>query len=163
MNILIFNWRDPKNPKSGGAELVTMEHARRWAKKGNTTTWFTSSFVGGLQEEVIEGVKFIRRGNEYTVFIHAFMWYVASIQKFDIVIDEIHGLPFFTPLYVRVPKVAFIHELALEIWDHMYPFPVNIIGRFTEQMYFYLYKKIPFWTDAKSVLEELVHMGVPRG
>ena len=36
MNILILNWRDPKNPKSGGAEQVTMEHAKAWVKKALT-------------------------------------------------------------------------------------------------------------------------------
>ena len=54
-----------------------------------------------------------------------------------IVIDEIHGLPFFTTLYVKKPKIAFIHEVANEIWDYMYPFPINILGKFIEPLYFY--------------------------
>src|SRR5258708_698157 len=122
MNILILNWRDPKNPQSGGAEIVTMEHAKRWVEKGNSVTWFTSSFISADERETLHGVQIIRQGNQYTVFFHALAWYISLTQKFDIVVDEIHGLPFFTPLYVREPKIAFIHEVALQIWDYMYPF-----------------------------------------
>ena len=53
MNILILNWRDTKNPKSGGAEIVTMEHAKRWIKKGYDVTWLTSKFNKSLETEEI--------------------------------------------------------------------------------------------------------------
>ncbi len=40
MRILILNWRDSKNPKSGGAEIVTLEHAKGWVINGHEVTWF---------------------------------------------------------------------------------------------------------------------------
>src|ERR1035437_3814135 len=115
MNILILNWRDPKNPKSGGAEIVTLEHAKAWIAGGNAVTWFTSEFKGSKREETVEGVKIVRRGNILTVFLYAPIFYLFLKQKFDLVVDEIHGIPFFTPLYVGKPKIAFIHEVAGEI------------------------------------------------
>ena len=42
MKILIFSWRDIKNPFSGGAEVFTYEHAKRWIKEGHEVIWFTS-------------------------------------------------------------------------------------------------------------------------
>src|SRR6185312_6565233 len=127
MNVLILNWRDPKNPKSGGAELVTQEHAKAWVKAGHSVIWFTSCFKGAKNEEMIDGVKVIRRGNALSVYLLAPFFYFFSKNKFDVVIDEIHGIPFFTPLYVKkARKTAFIHEVAGEIWDYMYSFPVNI-------------------------------------
>src|SRR5581483_2781189 len=162
MRILILNWRDIKNPKSGGAEVVTMAHAKAWAKKGNDVTWFTSSFLGGLKKETIDGVKIVRQGNAFTVYLRAPLFYLFSNTKFDLVIDEIHGLPFFTPLYVRKPKVVLIHEVAKEIWDYMYPFPVNVIGRFLETFYFKFYKNVLFWTDAASTIDDLEALGIPR-
>ena len=111
MNILILNWRDPKNPKSGGAEIVTLEHAKAWIKSGNTVTWFTSKFSGAKNEEKIDGVNIVRRGNFITVYLLAPFFYLSRQSSreggFDLVIDEIHGLPFFTPLYVRKPKIRF--------------------------------------------------------
>ena len=163
MNILILNWRDPKNPKVGGAELVTMEHARAWTKAGHQVTWFTSLFAGARKEETVDGVQIVRRGSPITVLLLAPFFYFLSGKKYDVVIDEIHGLPFFTPLYVhKSRKIAFIHEVAGEIWDYMYPFPVNMLGKFLESFYFSFYKRVPFWTDAPSTIEDLVKHGIPR-
>ncbi|HVZ58658.1 MAG TPA: glycosyltransferase family 1 protein, partial [Patescibacteria group bacterium] len=98
MNILILNWRDPKNPKSGGAEIVTMEHAKFWVKNGHSVTWFTSCFAGSSNKENIDGISIVRRGNSFTTYLYAPFFYLLHRQDFDIVIDEIHGIPFFTPL-----------------------------------------------------------------
>lgn len=166
MNILILNWRDPKNPKSGGAEIVTMEHAKAWAAGGHNVTWFTSKFENSKEQETISGVNIVRRGNFLTVFLYAPFFYLSrrsfSGGGFDVVIDEIHGLPFFTPLFVRKPKIAFIHEVADEIWDYMYPFPINKIGKLIEPLYFKLYGQIKFWTDAYSTIDDLVKKGIKR-
>lgn len=162
MRILIFNWRDPKNPRSGGAEIVTFEHAKSWIKAGNEVYWYTSEFKNSLKKEVVKGVVFIRQGNALTVYLFAPLFYLFSKIEFDLVIDEIHGLPFFTPLYVKKPKIAFIHEVAEEIWDYMYPFPINKIGRFIESFYFKVYKKVVFWTDANSTIDDLVKFGIRR-
>lgn len=162
MKILIFNWRDPKNPKSGGAEYVTKEHANYWVKKGNKVTWFCSLFPGSKREEYIDGIKYVRRGNSFTVYLIAPFYYLVNRKKIDFIVDEIHGLPFFTPLYSRKPKVAFIHEVAGEIWDSMYPFPINNIGKFFEYLYFKVYRHIYFWTDANSTVDELVSNGINK-
>lgn len=162
MNILILNWRDPKNPKSGGAEQVTIEHARRWAEAGHSVTWFTSYFPNAAKKEIIDGILIVRRGGEHTVHLLAPFFYFFSGIPFDIVIDEIHGIPFFTPLYVRKPKIAFIHEVAGEIWDYMYPFPLNIVGKLAERISFLFYKHVSFWTDARSTISDLVRFGIER-
>lgn len=162
MNILILNWRDPKNPKSGGAEIVTIEHAKAWVKRGHNVTWFTSKFENSSKTEKIDGVNIVRRGSFLTVFLYAPFYYLFSGNKFDLVIDEIHGLPFFTPIFARIPKIAFIHEVADEIWDYMFPFPVNKIGKIIEPLYFRLYKNIKFWTDANSTIDDLVKKGIKR-
>lgn len=162
MNILILNWRDPKNPNSGGAEIVTMEHAKAWVRVGHKVIWFTSKFKGSKTREVIDGVNVVRHGNALAVYLLAPLFYLFSKQKFDLVIDEIHGLPFFTPLYVRKPKIAFIHEVAGEIWDYMFTFPLNKLGKFMESLYFQLYKNVKFWTDADSTIDDLVNKGIKR-
>lgn len=162
MNILIFNWRDPKNPQAGGAEIVTMEHAKSWVVAGHTVTWFTSSFPGAARQETVDGVDFVRRGTVLTVHVLAPFYYFFAKQRFDVVIDEIHGFPFFTPLYVRVPIVAFIHEVADEIWEYMGFFPLNKIGRWIEKACLRLYARVPFWTDAASTVDDLVEAGISK-
>ena len=162
MNILVLNWRDTKNPKSGGAEIVTLQHAKAWVKSGHRVTWFTSEFKGAKAKEVLDGVNIVRRGNFISVYFYAIVFYLFSEKKFDVVVDEIHGIPFFTPIFVRKPKIAFIHEVADEIWDYMYPFPINKIGKFIEPLYFYLYRNTKFWTDAQSTISDLEVYGIKK-
>ena len=40
------------------------------------------------------------------------LFYLSRKNNYDVVVDEIHGLPYFTPLYVKEPIIAFIHEVA---------------------------------------------------
>jgi len=164
MKILILNWRDLSNPNAGGAEVVTHQHAKAWIKAGHEVFWISSSFPGYRKEEIIDGVHFIRGGREFLgVHLFAFFTYFKKfINRIDLVIDEFHGIPFFTPLYVKEKKIAFIHEVAGEIWDKMYFFPINIIGKFLEKFYFRLYKNVKFWIDAPSVAFDLLKMGIPK-
>src|SRR4051794_38018360 len=99
MTILILNWKDIRNPSSGGAEIVTHEHAKRWAKKGHKVIWLCSSFKGLKKQETYDGINFYRFGNIYTIYFFAPFFYLLSGINFDKVLDEVHGIPFLTPLY----------------------------------------------------------------
>jgi glycosyltransferase involved in cell wall biosynthesis len=75
--------------------------------------------------------------------------------------DEIHGLPFLSPLWAwSSKKLAYIHEVAQEIWDEMLPFPINILGKLYERAYFLFYKNIPFLTGSNSTKADLIHYGI---
>ncbi len=168
MNILILNWRDIKNPKSGGAEILTHEIAKRWIKKGHQVTLFSAMFENGPSEEVIDGVNFIRSGHPdvrslfSSVQFQAFLYYQKNKGKFDAVVDEIHGFPFFTPWYVKEKKVVLICEVANELWTEMFG-PLGILGRLVEWFYFrFVYTNIPYLTISNSTKDELLKEGVRR-
>lgn len=166
MNILILNWRDIRNPNSGGAEILTQEMAKRWVLWGHEVTQFSSYFEGAKPEEIIDGVKFIRKGNPdarsllNSVHFLAFLFFLKHKSSFDVVMDEIHGIPFFTPLYVVNKKVALICEVAGKIWDANFSFPFNILGKVVESNYFRFYKNIPFLTISPSTEKDLIRLGV---
>lgn len=170
MNVLIFSWRGPKHPHEGGAEYSSHEHAKGWVKAGHSVTLFTSSFKGAKNEEYIDGVQIIRRGNQiFGVHLQAVIWYLFSSHfKFDMVIDEIHGIPFFTPLFVRTKKLGFIHEVAKEVWIlNPWPKPLNmipaIIGTIAEPLIFkFIYSNISFMTVSESTKYDLIHWGISR-
>jgi hypothetical protein len=46
MSIIIYNWRDIKNPAAGGAEVLTHEFAKCLVLKGHQITLFTAAFPG---------------------------------------------------------------------------------------------------------------------
>lgn len=169
MNILVFNWRDIKNPESGGAEVLTHEMVKRWVTRGHSIVQFSSKFPEGKTDEVIDGVQIIRRGSasfrslSIPVHVAAYRWYQQQARgTFDVVVDEIHGIPYFTPFYVKEKIVALICEVAQEIWDVTFSFPLNVVGRFIERNYFRWYASIPFLTISPSTKRDLVTMGVNK-
>ena len=160
MRILLLNWRDIRNPAAGGAEVVTYEIARRWVQWGHQVTWFTAGFPGGVPEEEIAGIQIIRRGRQYSVHYQAFRHYRQSLRgKFDLVIDEVNTIPFFTPLYVTEPKVAFIHQLAREVWLYESRFPVNLLGYRLEPCYLRTYRNTPSIVVSESTWQDLNALG----
>jgi len=170
MKILIFNWRDIRHPQAGGAETVTFEHAKAWVKSGNKVTWFSSAFEGGRKDEVIDGIRIVRQGKELsTVYFKAFFWYLKYAKgQIDLVIDQFHGIPFFTPLYVKEKKLAFIHETAHEVWflNHLLAplnFLIGFIGYFIEPWIFRLfYRQTPFLTVSDSTRNQLINWDIPQ-
>jgi glycosyltransferase involved in cell wall biosynthesis len=168
MNILLLSWRDIKHPHSGGAEINNFEQAKVWISKGHTVTVFSSMFPNAKSTEVIDGINVIRKGSQVLgVHYNFLLWYLLSNHlKFDIVIDQFHGIPFFTPLFVRVKKIAYIHEVAKEVWlMNPWKWPLNkivgILGKYIEPLIFVLYKNIPFMTVSNSTKEDLISVGIP--
>lgn len=168
MNILILSWRDPRHPSAGGAEQVVLEHAKGWLAAGNYVTWFSSLFPGSTPAENIDGIKIIRNGYQYLgVQAAAFFYYQKNKSEFDLVVDQFHGIPFFTPLYVKKPILAILQELAREVWFlNELPFPLNylvgLIGYLFEPFIFLFYKKTQFMVGSDSAKKDIESVGIPR-
>ncbi len=164
MKIIILNWRCPRNPLSGGAEKVTLEHAKAWVKKGQDVTWICGNYPHGKKFEILDGIKIYRFGSPTTIYILApFIYWLKFKADFDLVIDEIHGLPFLIPIWAyKSKKLAYIHEVAQEIWDEMFFFPINFVGKLYEKIYFLFYKKTSFLTGSPSTKKDLIKYGIPE-
>lgn len=168
MKILVFSWRDPEHPLAGGAEQVMHEHMKGWVNAGHNVTLFSSRFNNSNEKEEVDGIKIIRRGYEYLgVQICAFLFYIQKGKEYDIVVDQFHGIPFFTPLFVKKPKLAVIQETAREVW-FMNPLPVpfnfivGLLGFLIEPFIFVLYKNTPFMTGSESAKEDVAKFGIPK-
>lgn len=142
--------------------MVTLEHAKAWVKSGIDVTWLAGNFIGAKQNEVIDGVQIYRYGSPITIYFCApFLYWVKWGGKFDVVFDEIHGIPFLSPLWAwKSKKLAYIHEVAQEIWDEMLPFPINILGKLYEKIYFIFYRNTPFLTGSNSTKQDLIRYGI---
>ena len=164
MNILILNWRDIKNPRGGGAEKVTHEYAKAWVQAGHRVTQFSSFFKEALTRETIDGVKIIRRGSHFTVHLWAFLYFILKrFSGIDLIIDEFHFIPFFTPLYARKTEIlGFIHEVAKDVWFSNLLFPLALLGCALEPIFFLFYRKVPFLTVSPSTKTDIVKFGIPE-
>lgn len=158
MNILWLSWRDIKNPQGGGAEKVAIEVSKRFVRDGSNVTIFTSSFKQSKPHEKINGVNIIRRGNQLTCRFYAFLYYKKN-PNFDIVIDEINTIPFFTNFYVKEKKIVLIHQLAREYWWSETIFPLSLIGYILEPFYLRTYRHLPTIACSNSTKKDLIKLG----
>jgi glycosyltransferase involved in cell wall biosynthesis len=159
MRFLMLNWRDPKNPISGGAERVTLAHLLALVERGHEVVWFTYDFPGGAREELFQGIKIVRGGGKGSSIFKAIAWYRRQ-EEFDLVIDQHHGLPWFAPWWCKTNCVAYIHEVLGPIWTAFYRWPLSNIGRWQERWTHWLYRKVPFWTPSESTKKDLHANGV---
>lgn len=154
MRFLMLNWRDPKNPISGGAERVTLAHLLALVERGHEVVWFAYDFPGAPAEEMFQGIKIVRGGGKGSSIFKAISWYRKQ-QKFDLVIDQHHGLPWFAPWWCGTNCVAYIHEVLGPIWTAFYSWPLSSIGRSQERWIHWLYRNVPFWTPSESTKKDL--------
>jgi hypothetical protein len=163
LKILIFNWKDIKNPEAGGAEVFTHENAKAWVNAGNEVTLFTSKYPKCAEEEVLDGVRIVRSGGKYSVYWRAKRYYRRRFSRecYDLVVDEINTRPFLTPRFMNKDKIiALIHQLAREYWFYETPFPINYIGYYLlEERWLRNYIDIPTVTVSESTRQDLLNLG----
>lgn len=161
MEILILNWKDVKNPQVGGAEIIAFEFAKRLAKEGHRVTFFSRSFSDCLKEEMLDGVKVVRRGNRLSVYLQAFLYYRNLKRKPDKVIDMINTICWQTPLYVpRKNRIAYVNQLAKEVLFFELQKPFSYIAYFLERFQYLIYKNTQFLCYSKSTKNDLFEFGI---
>ena len=163
MRILIVNWQDIKNPQAGGAEVHLHEVFSRIARMGHEVTLYCSSFPGAQHEETINGIRVIREGGRYLFNFRFFFTYLTRFrrQQFDIVVDDMNKIPFFTPLFVKRPIYGVTHHLFGKSIFLEVNFILATYVYLMERMAAWLYKRtrIPFIVGSPSTLAELQHVG----
>jgi len=161
MDILILNWKDIKNPEAGGAEIIAFEFARRLVKEGHSVIFFSRCFNNCLNEEIADGVKIIRRGNKFTVYIQAYLYYTGLTKKPQKVIDMINTICWQTPLYVdKKSRIAYVNQLAKEVLFYEFFWPLSFIAYFLEKFEYVTYTNTKFICYSKSTKEDLISFGV---
>jgi len=103
-HVVFLSWRDTGNPEGGGAERYLEKMAAGLAARGCRVTVFSAAYAGGAPVEVVDGVRFVRRGSKLSVYLQG-MWLLASrrLGRVDAVVDVQNGLPFFSATVTRRP------------------------------------------------------------
>lgn len=164
LKILLYNLRDIKNPNHGGAEVFTHEIAKRWVHQGHKVTLFVSNFETGSENEIVDDVQIIRKGNMYSVFGAARKYYKDNlINRYDIIIDEYTFKPFLTPKFLKEPIIFLAHELAREKYFYELP-PIlsHICYYYLEPSWLNIYKNIDTVTVSNSTRSDLFKIGYKK-
>jgi glycosyltransferase involved in cell wall biosynthesis len=162
VNVLALNWRDPGHPEAGGAEVHLFEILRRWVARGTRVTYLASGFDGGAPEAERDGVRILRRGTWWNGNWAAMRAVRGELKReaFDLVVEDLNKLPYFSPLFTRVPVLVVVPHLfgttvfaeaslpiATAVWAH-------------ERLVPFVYRDCPFLAISESTRDDLVARGL---
>ncbi|QEC46236.1 glycosyltransferase family 4 protein [Baekduia soli] len=164
MRLLMLSWRSPGHPQGGGAENLTQEVLRRLVANGHQVTWFSAMWPGAVSRESIDGVQMVRQGAQWSVHLRAWNWLRTRRNDFDVVVDQINTIPFFTPLYLPAEqRRMLIFQTAREFWWRQTPGLFKVVapvGYLAEPRYLKLYRRTRAITISRSTRDELVGLGL---
>jgi len=159
--LLIVNWQDIKNPQSGGAERNLHEIFKRLSQDFEITL-FCSSFPDSPKEEVVDGMRVIRRGGRYDFNLVFLKYYLTWLryEPFDIIIEDLNKIPFFTPLYSPLPKLCILHHFfGKVIYRETNPIFATYVY-LTERLVGRLYPGVRFVAVSESTKRDLIRYGI---
>ena len=164
LRFLLLNWRDPHNPEAGGAEVHLHEVARRLAAAGFICIQVSHAFPGALPEEIIDGVRVIRRGGKFlfnfTVWRNLRRW--CNEYRIDAVLDDSNKVAFLTPWHCNRPIVLQLHHLFGRALFHETAWPMALYVLFFEKLMPLCYRKTRVLTGSESSRRELAAKGFHR-
>ncbi|MGH3334136.1 MAG: glycosyltransferase family 4 protein, partial [Nocardioidaceae bacterium] len=161
-HVVFFNWRDTANPEGGGSERYVEKMARGLAERGAEVTVFCAAHEAAPADEVVDGVRFMRRGSKLGIYalgvVHLLF---RRFGRVDLVVDVQNGLPFFTRLATRRPVVVLVHHVHREQWHVVYDRVRAAVGWFLESKVSpRLYRRSQYVAVSQVTRHELVELGV---
>jgi glycosyltransferase involved in cell wall biosynthesis len=163
-HVVLFNWRDTQNPEGGGSERYVEAMARGLVRHGARATIFCAAHGRAPADEVVDGVRFVRRGDHLAVYVIGMLrLFLGRFGKVDLVVDVQNGLPFFTRLATRAPVVVLVHHVHREQWPVVYPGLLGRVGWWIERAFApRLYRSSQYVAVSRATRTELITLGVGR-
>ncbi|MFH1893385.1 MAG: glycosyltransferase family 4 protein [Candidatus Zixiibacteriota bacterium] len=163
LRILAVNWQDPKNPFAGGAEVHLWENLKRFAADGHKVTLVCSQFDGASEQDSYDGVRVIRKGGRFYFNFVApgLIRKELSRNTYDVIVEDINKIPFYTPIYTDLPILAVIPHLFATTVFREINFVLGTYIYLAEQPIRYFFRKYPYCVISESTKNDLVKRGMP--
>ncbi len=161
MRVLIINWRDTTHPWAGGAENYVYQIVKNWDPKEVSVDWLTQRHKGSSKDDIVDGVRVHRVGGRFTLYLRVPLKYLISLRgRYDVIVDCENGIPFFAPLFSRVPVVLLVHHVHQEIFRTQLPRYLSWIGVVLEgQIMPRVYKNCQVVSVSNGTKSDLVGLG----
>ena len=159
--IHVLAWRDLDDPDAGGSEVHADEFSRRWAEVGFDIVHRTSSLAGVRSAHERNDYRVCSRGGRLSVFPRVIGSELLRREgSYDAMVEVWNGVPWFTPLWVRRPKVVFLHHVHGPMWNQILPKPIAGLGRALEaRMAPPFYRRTLVLTPSDATRDELLELG----
>jgi glycosyltransferase involved in cell wall biosynthesis len=162
--LLVINWQDTANPLAGGAEVHLLENLTRLVRDGFEITLLCSNFEGGEPDLEYEGIRIMRRGGrfDFNLRVPTLVRSLVHKEKYDLLIEDINKIPFYTPLYQPVPVLAVVpHLFATTVFQEINFLLASYIF-VCEYPVRWAYRGVPFCVISESTRDDLVERGFPE-
>jgi glycosyltransferase involved in cell wall biosynthesis/SAM-dependent methyltransferase len=157
MRILFVTWRDLPHPRAGGSEILVDALARHLQERGHEVSVLCGGPVAEHSYETIDN------GGTYSQYLRAPLRYAARFRDVDLVVDTVNGMPFFSPLWRRAPRLAMLTHVHTDQWERYFPRRIAAAARFVEGRGLpFVYRNTHFATISPSTAEELQALGVDK-
>ena len=164
LHILVLTDRDWSHPQGGGTGTNLYSQVTWWLAAGHRITIIACGYEGGPALERSGRLTIHRMGDRVSVFPRA-IWKQAAqrlVPDPDVVLEIINGLTFYTPLWLRTPRIALIHH----VHQQLYAEEMGTRGRaaalaFERTPLQLLYRSTRFVTVSRSSAREIAELGVP--
>ncbi|MEE9442918.1 MAG: glycosyltransferase family 4 protein [candidate division Zixibacteria bacterium] len=149
---------------SGGAEVHLEELLRRIASSGHSVTLLCSNYIGGLSEELVEGVRIIRTGNRYNFNLVApfHLRRLVKSENYDLFLEDINKIPFYTPLYLNLPTIIIIPHLFSTAVFQEINFILGSYIYLAEKPLTRIYRNKQFCVISESTAGDMITRGIPE-
>lgn len=159
--IHMLAWRDLDDVEAGGSEVHASEVARLWAEAGIEVVIRTSFAQGHPTRVRRDGYEVIRKAGRYLVFPRAAA--SEAVHRYgprDGLVEIWNGMPFFSPLWARGPRVVFLHHVHADMWKMVLPPNLAQLGDTLEsRLAPKLYRRSRMITLSPSSKEEMLEIG----
>jgi glycosyltransferase involved in cell wall biosynthesis len=153
-------WRDLDDPEAGGSELHAHRIASQWAAAGIDVTFRTSAVPGAPRALTRDGYRVLRQAGRYRVFPAA-AWEGLRMghRPGDALVEIWNGMPFFSPLWYRGPRIVFLHHVHADMWGMVLPPGLAKLGDAMERRVApHVYRRSRIVTLSESSRHEIVDM-----
>ncbi|HVE69061.1 MAG TPA: glycosyltransferase [Solirubrobacteraceae bacterium] len=166
LHVLVLVDRDWTHPEAGGTGTNLYGQVSRWVAWGHRVTVVAGSYPGAAAHEKLdERLEVHRVGTRLTVFPRAawLVWRRKLARDADVTLEVVNGIPFFTPLWLRTPRVALVHHVHRRMYVAELGRRGALAALALETLPLrFLYRATPFTTVSRAARDDLVALGVPE-
>lgn len=157
-HVHMLAWRDLDDDEAGGSEVHAHSNASIWAQAGLMVTMRTSAAKGLPSSAVRDGYTVSRKAGRYGVFPRSALSEITGrMGPCDGLVEIWNGMPFFSPLWWRGPRMIWLHHVHGPMWGMTLPGPVARFGvALEERIAPRFYRHQPIVTLSPSSRDELV-------
>lgn len=163
LRVLVLNERDPAHPRAGGAEVHLAELAPRLGERGIALTQLACRFGAAPARERV-GALDVKRVAALPLYYPSAAWHCARATRrgeFDLVLEVLCKLPFYSPLYAAVPVLCVLHHFLGRTAFQQAPWPIAAAVVAAESGVARVYRRPRFVVGSESSREDLRRRGIP--